>query len=40
LVKIVNGCKYYGRYMDDLYIIVQTKEELLHLKEQIENTAK
>ena len=40
LVKIVNGCKYYGRYMDDLYIIAQTKEELLHLKDQIENTAK
>ena len=27
-VKIVRGVKYYGRYMDDSYIIAPTKEEL------------
>lgn len=27
-VKIVRGCKRYGRYMDDMYIICQTREEL------------
>lgn len=26
--KIVRGCKRYGRYMDDIYIIGRTKEEL------------
>ena len=26
--KIVRGCKYYGRYMDDIYIIHESKEEL------------
>ena len=26
--KIVRGCKRYGRYMDDIYIIAQTKEEI------------
>ncbi|GEM_PF-202882 len=25
--KIVCGCKYYGRYMDDFYFMVRTKEE-------------
>ena len=27
-VKIVRGCKRYGRYMDDMYIICQTREEV------------
>lgn len=27
-VKIVRGCKWYGRYMDDLYIICRDREEL------------
>ena len=40
LVKIVLGCKYYGRYMDDLYVIAKTKEELLFIKEQIEEAAR
>lgn len=26
--KIVRGCKYYGRYMDDIYIIGETREEV------------
>ena len=26
--KIVRGCKRYGRYMDDIYVITETKEEL------------
>ena len=26
--KIVRGCKRYGRYMDDIYVIAETKEEL------------
>lgn len=28
-VKIVRGCKWYGRYMDDLYIICKDRAELL-----------
>ena len=36
--KIICGCKYYGRYMDDFYFIVRTKEEaeriLSGIKEQ------
>ena len=27
-VKIVRGCKFYGRYMDDMYIICRSKAEL------------
>ena len=27
-VKIVRGCKYYGRYMDDMYIICEDRKEL------------
>ena len=27
-VKIVRGCKWYGRYMDDMYIICKDREEL------------
>lgn len=26
--KIVRGCRYYGRYMDDIYVIAETKEEV------------
>ena len=33
--KIVKGIHYYGRYMDDTYIIMKTKEELLALLEEI-----
>ncbi len=35
--KIVKGIKYYGRYMDDTYIILQSKEELENLFIEIEN---
>lgn len=34
--KIVKGIKYYGRYMDDTYIIMKTKEELRALLSEIE----
>lgn len=27
-VKIVRGCKWYGRYMDDMYIILRDRDEL------------
>ena len=27
-VKIIRGCRYYGRYMDDMYIICEDREEL------------
>ncbi len=30
-VKIVRGCKWYGRYMDDMYIICKDREELLDI---------
>lgn len=39
LVKIVNGIHYYGRYMDDLYIIAKTADELREIKVQIEQVA-
>lgn len=26
--KIVRGCRYYGRYMDDIYVIGETREEV------------
>lgn len=35
--KIVKGCKYYGRYMDDLYVIHHDKE---YLKEVLEGIRK
>lgn len=35
LVKIVNGCKYYGRYMDDFYVIAKTVDELKEIQRQI-----
>lgn len=34
-VKVVKGDKYYGRYMDDIFIISQSKAELLQLLEEI-----
>lgn len=40
LIKVVNGIHYYARYMDDSYIIAETKEELYDLREQIEKMAK
>lgn len=30
-IKIVNGIKYYGRYMDDMFIMSNSKEQLRHL---------
>lgn len=33
--KVVQGCKYYGRYMDDTYVIHHDKEYLAWLLEQI-----
>jgi len=38
-VKIVRGIKYYGRYMDDMYFIVSTREEALSIIEGIEKVA-
>lgn len=32
---IVKGCRRYGRYMDDIYIILKTKEELYQLYNEI-----
>ena len=40
LCKIVYGIKWYGRYMDDFYIIAQTKEELDYYHSGIELTCK
>ena len=37
LVKTISGFRYYGRYMDDLYIIAKTRKELLTLLKRIEN---
>lgn len=34
-VKVVKGVKYYGRYMDDIFIIGKTKEELAALLAEI-----
>ena len=39
LVTIVCGFKYYGRYMDDLYVIAETREELLALYDRIMDKA-
>lgn len=38
-IKIVKGYKYYGRYMDDFYIIAETAEELRELLVEIEHEA-
>ena len=34
-VKVVKGVKYYGRYMDDIFVIGQSKAELASLLEEI-----
>lgn len=34
-IKVVKGCKYYGRYMDDLYVIHEDKAFLKELLEDI-----
>lgn len=36
-IKVVKGVKYYGRYMDDIFIIGRTKEELKMLLGEIKN---
>ena len=38
--KIVRQQKYYGRYMDDIYIINNSKDELKNILEEIENISK
>lgn len=38
--KIVRGCKWYGRYMDDIYIICKNKEELQSIINGITEQAK
>lgn len=40
LVKTVCRVKYYARYMDDLYVIVRTREELAEIQQRIEKLAK
>ena len=37
--KIVRGCKRYGRYMDDIYIIGETREEVASIIEGIKEQA-
>jgi hypothetical protein len=37
--KIVKGCKWYGRYMDDIYIICRSKKYLQEVMEGIEKVA-
>lgn len=34
-IKIVKGIKFYGRYMDDMFVIAENKEELQSLLEEI-----
>lgn len=38
-IKIVRGQKYYGRYVDDSYIISNSKEELIYLLKHIKEIA-
>ena len=38
-VKIVRGCKYYGRYMDDMYIICKEKDELISILNGVKKEA-
>lgn len=38
-IKIVKGCKYYGRYTDDSYVIHKNKEFLKRLAKEIEEQA-
>jgi len=39
-VKIVRGCKWYGRYMDDMYIICRDKDELESILDGVAKQAK
>lgn len=39
-VTIVRGCKWYGRYMDDMYVICQDKEELKSIINGVTKIAK
>ena len=38
-IKIVEGCRYYGRYMDDFYVIHRDKDYLKALVKRIEKEA-
>lgn len=38
LIKVVKGYKYYGRYMDDGFVIAETKQELQELLVEIKQT--
>lgn len=38
LIKVVKGYKYYGRYMDDGFVIAKTKQELQELLAEIRQT--
>lgn len=40
LCKTVLGCTYYGRYMDDIYVIHENKEFLITVREEIKKIAK
>jgi hypothetical protein len=40
LVKTVCGFRYYGRYMDDFYVIARTKDELLRLLKKIQHVSR
>ena len=39
-IKIVKGCKYYGRYTDDSYVIHHDKEFLQQLLKEVKNISK
>lgn len=39
-VKIVRGCKWYGRYMDDMYIICRDRDELRSIIEGAKEVAR
>lgn len=39
-VKIVRGCKWYGRYMDDMYVICKDRDELVSILDGIAERAK
>lgn len=40
LVKTVLGCRFYARYMDDLYVIARTKDELRMVRDRIIEAAR
>lgn len=39
-IKIVKGIKYYGRYMDDFYVVDPSKEYLRELLEEVDDISK